>query len=88
MKRIINLVFDRIERVLWFRHLLWTLRKNDNLSYISVFDTESNSPYRKDEIGQDVVLWMSKHRNDYIFFDNKGKATGTENSTEVMDDKS
>jgi hypothetical protein len=33
MKKLINLLFDRIERVLWFRYMIWVLKRNDNSAY-------------------------------------------------------
>ena len=88
MKQIINLIFDRIERVLWFRHLLWTLRRNDNYPFVDVYDHKTNSSYSMDLIGEDVVSWLNKHRSDYLASENNGNATGTENSTEVTEEKS
>ena len=88
MKQIINSVFDRIERLLWFRHLLWTLRKNDNYPSKSIYDIGNNSSHEEDTIGTDVVSWLNRHRNDYLASENNGNATGTENSTEVTEEKS
>jgi len=89
MKKIINLIFDRIERVLWFRHLLWTLRKHGNYPMLDKYDVTTNQPKLKadDTIDKDAIRWLHKHRNDYFTGEN-GKATGTENSTDVTEDKS
>lgn len=88
MKRIVNLVFDRIERLLWFRYLLWALHRNDNSPFMDAYDTKTNLSYSKDLIGENVISWLKEHRNDYLVSENSGKATGTENSTEVKEDKS
>lgn len=40
MKKIFNLIFDRIERLLWLRHLLLILRKYDNNPYDTLFEPE------------------------------------------------
>lgn len=88
MKQIINIIFDRIERVLWFRHLLWTLRRNDNSPFVDVYDRKNNSSHSMDLIGEDIVSWLDKHRSDYLASENNGNATGTENSTEVTEEKS
>ena len=87
MKRIVNLVFDRIERVLWFRHLLWTLRENGNNPTTGIYDATTNSSYEKDIINEESVLWLRKHRNDYLASGDNGSATGTVNSTDVAEDK-
>lgn len=88
MKRIINLVFDRIERLLWFRHLLWTLRRGDNSVREFEYDTKTMSSRTVDIISEDAIRWLQLHRNDYLDSTNSGKATGTENSTEVTEEES
>lgn len=90
MKKIINLIFDRIERVLWFRHLLWTLRKFDNDPYFDKFNpkTEDYGPEREDYMSQNCIDWLRKHRNDYLLnFVCRGSATSTENSADVNEDE-
>lgn len=81
MKELVNLIFANTERLLWFRHLLWTLRKTDNepcgIGYYS-------SKYF-DVINEDTQKWLRQHRNDYL---DTGKTTGTENSTDVTEEKS
>ena len=90
MKKIINLIFDRIERFYWFRHLLWILRKNDNNPYDTLFNPETGTefPEKEDTLNTKCIEWLQKHRNDY-FFDTtcRGKAMGTENSTDVNEDE-
>ena len=89
MKKIINLIFDRIERVLWFRHLLWTLRKFDNDPYFDKFNPKTGNygPEREDYMSKNCIDWLRKHRNDYLSSKYIGKPTGTENSTEVAEDE-
>lgn len=90
MKKIINLIFDRIERLLWFRHLLWILRKYDNNPYHTLIDPETGNaaPEKEDSLNQKCIDWLQKHR-----YDNKsglacrGRARGTENSTDVNEDE-
>lgn len=89
MKKIINLIFDRIERVLWFRHLLWILRKYDNNPYDTLFDPETGNaaPEKEDILNPKCIDWLQKHRNDYKSnLVCKGRAMGTENSTDVNED--
>lgn len=87
MKQIINLIFNRIERVIWFRHLLWTLRKNDNVTTSTMFNVRDNTSCDVDLINEETISWLKKHRNDYLCTECNGNATGTENSTEVTEDK-
>lgn len=90
MKKIINLIFDRIERLLWFRHLLWTLRKHEN-SIVERVEYCENNKFKSeivDTICDGTADWLHKHRNDYLSVGEKGKATGTENSTDVTDEAS
>lgn len=87
MKRIVNLIFDRIERVLWFRHLLWTLRENGNTPTTGIYNATTNSFYEKDIINKESVIWLRKHLNDYLNSGDNGSATGTVNSTDVAEDK-
>ena len=90
MKKIINLVFDRIERLLWFRHLLWILRKNDNEPYDTLFNPETGTafPEKEDILNRMCVEWLQIHRHDYKSgFACRGRATGTENSTDVNEDE-
>lgn len=90
MKKIINLIFDRIERLLWFRHMLWILRKYDNNPYDTLFDPEigNAAPEKEDILNPKCIDWLQKHRNDYISDSTcRGKAMGTENSTDVNEDE-
>lgn len=92
MKKLINLLFDRIERVLWFRYMIWTLKKNDNSVYYYPIEYKADGNFERQKKLHDVfsdenVEWLRKHRNDYLEGIVK-KATGTENSTHVTDDKS
>ena len=81
MKRIINLIFDRLERLMWQRHVLWTLRKNNNHShYLGYEGVDANI------LNDSLVDWIRLHMNDYRGW--KGNATETENSTEVNDEAS
>ena len=82
MKKIINLIFDRLERLMWQRHVLWTLRSTHNCNgYLDPFRDDA-----KGVLGKDLINWISVHMNDYKGW--KGNATGTENSTEVNEDRS
>lgn len=90
MKKIINLIFDRIERLLWFRHLLWILRKNGNNPYDTLFNPETETAFleKEDVLDRMCIEWLQKHRNDYILDSTcRGKAMGTENSTDVNEDE-
>lgn len=90
MKKIINLIFDRIERLLWFRHLLWILRKNGNNPYDTLFNPETGTefPEKEDTLNTKCIEWLQKHRNDYKSnLVCQGKAMGTENSTDVNEDE-
>ena len=87
MEKILNLIFNRIERVIWFRHLLWTLRRNDNATKVDMYDVENQSTYKIDSINENVVPWLKKHCDDYLCDVCNGNATGTENSTEVTEDE-
>ncbi len=86
MKKIFNLIFDRIERLLWLGHLLLILRKYDNNPYDTLFDPETGNavPEKEDILNPKCIDWLQKHRNDYISDSTcRGKAMGTENSTDV-----
>lgn len=87
MGKILNLIFNRIERVIWFRHLLWTLRRNDNATMSTMYDVKENTSYDVDLINEKTISWLKKHRNDYLCEECNGNATGTENSREVTEDK-
>lgn len=87
MKRIINLIFDRIERVLWFRHLLWTLRKVDNDPFMYYFGSNKRDDDADEHLEPKIIDWLHRHRNDYLD-SARGNTTGTENSTEVTEEKS
>ena len=73
MKKIFNLIFDRIERLY---HTLFGPR------------TGNAVPEKEDSLNPKCIDWLQKHRNDY-FFDStcRGKAMGTENSTDVNEDE-
>jgi hypothetical protein len=92
MKKLINLLFDRIERVLWFRYMIWVLKRNDNSAYYYPIEYDETTkknvqkgPY--DHLPDENIDWLRKHRNDYLEGIVK-KTTGIENSTHVTDDKS
>ena len=82
MKKLINLIFDRIERLLWQRHVLWTLRDNHNfLNWTDSYPLEEFKFF-----DNAFINWVGKRMNDYKGW--SGKDTATENSTDVRDDKS
>ena len=82
MKKLINLIFDRLERLLWQKHVLWTLRDNHNFKNWAVSHPRDGVKF----FDKDFIDWVGKRMNDYNSW--SGKATGTENSTEVSEDKS
>ena len=85
MEKVLNLIFNRIERLLWFRHLLWTLRRNDNVVEFFQYDHEAGEVVRDesfDHINEATIQWLHKHRNDYK------NVTNTSNETEAKDELS
>lgn len=87
MKKLINLFFDRIERVLWFRYLIWLFKEYGNTGYTFRYGEKGENHILHDILSDNDIGWFRKHRNDYLEYPFK-KATGTENSTHVTDDKS